>query len=274
MTPKTCPTGHLNNLLTGVTNHSLSMQGSFCIARPWIQTGPPRFAHPPNRPPAQPSPQIHAADGFEIHFAPPKKSWNDDSSANTNKQWFQPWFPFVVQTDNARPSAVAPPPAGSSHSPAAAGTARVALAVPEQGLRDLARADGAPPSETKKKSRTRKDGQEEHRARHVFVGPPKNVKQSRRLFWGKTKCPRSSTPELLFGSLLWMGKACWARELVQLVPRWHGNRSLRAPRPGSSDFRGMVERHSHTGKRRKRLGPFVFKASAFCAGLRSPAKSF
>ena len=28
----------------------------------------------------------------EIHFAPPKKPWDDDSSANTNKHWFQPWF--------------------------------------------------------------------------------------------------------------------------------------------------------------------------------------
>ena len=26
-------------------------------------------------------------DGCEIHFAPPKKPWNDDSPVNTNKQW-------------------------------------------------------------------------------------------------------------------------------------------------------------------------------------------
>ena len=30
--------------------------------------------------------------GCEIHFASPKKLWNDDSPANANKQWFQPWF--------------------------------------------------------------------------------------------------------------------------------------------------------------------------------------
>ena len=28
----------------------------------------------------------------EIHFAPPKNPWNDDSLVTTNKQWLQPWF--------------------------------------------------------------------------------------------------------------------------------------------------------------------------------------
>ena len=28
----------------------------------------------------------------DIHFAPPKKPWNDESPVNTNKQWIQPWF--------------------------------------------------------------------------------------------------------------------------------------------------------------------------------------
>ena len=28
----------------------------------------------------------------DIHFAPPKKPWNDDSLVNTNEQSFQPWF--------------------------------------------------------------------------------------------------------------------------------------------------------------------------------------
>ena len=32
----------------------------------------------------------------EIHFAPPKKPWNDDSPANTNEQWF-PMVLKVVQ---------------------------------------------------------------------------------------------------------------------------------------------------------------------------------
>ena len=27
-----------------------------------------------------------------IHFAPPKKPWKDDSPVNTNNLWFQPWF--------------------------------------------------------------------------------------------------------------------------------------------------------------------------------------
>ena len=30
----------------------------------------------------------HTVDGCEIYFAPPKKSWKDDSSVNANKQWF------------------------------------------------------------------------------------------------------------------------------------------------------------------------------------------
>ena len=44
---------------------------------------------------------IHTADGRNP--APCKKLWDDDSPANTNKQWFQPWFqsgagfrPFTV----------------------------------------------------------------------------------------------------------------------------------------------------------------------------------
>ena len=34
----------------------------------------------------------------EIHFAPPKKPWNDDSPVNTNKQWF-PSFPSAALID-------------------------------------------------------------------------------------------------------------------------------------------------------------------------------
>ena len=33
----------------------------------------------------------------KIHFAPPKKAWNDDSSVNTNKHWLQPWVSQVVR---------------------------------------------------------------------------------------------------------------------------------------------------------------------------------
>ena len=31
--------------------------------------------------------RTHAVDGCEIHFAPPKRPWSDDSPVNTGKQW-------------------------------------------------------------------------------------------------------------------------------------------------------------------------------------------
>ena len=49
-------------------------------------------------PPPAPTPPPKELDGFrvlwmdEIHFAPAKKAWNDDSNVNTKKQWFQPWI--------------------------------------------------------------------------------------------------------------------------------------------------------------------------------------
>ena len=34
------------------------------------------------------SPESILGGPFKIHFAPPKKPWNDDSRVNTNAQWF------------------------------------------------------------------------------------------------------------------------------------------------------------------------------------------
>ena len=53
----------------------------------------------------------------EIHFAPPKKPWNDDSPVNTNKQW----FPMVSKW--CRILSMHSMNTGMNHLPAGAGSA-------------------------------------------------------------------------------------------------------------------------------------------------------